>query len=149
MEAKTPFQNALKEYLQGLAVSDILFAETLKKQNKNLADCETYILTEVKKTKRGGFADAEVYAMAVHYYDEDSIVVGKPIKAQVVINKSLPAPKEDPKPTVKKADVKPTAKGNYSELFTSDLLEDRPQDQWFLQTTYSRSLNLSKYLFNS
>ena len=78
-------------HLEGLAAADPLFAETLKKPNKNIGDCTNYILNEVKKSGKQGFVDEEVFAMAVHYYDEDDIKPGKAINGTVVVNHSIPA----------------------------------------------------------
>lgn len=91
-ESNNPFKEALKGYLEQLATQDDLFAKTLEKPNKNIDDCATYILNTVKKSGRQGFADDEIYSMAIHYYDEDTIVVGEKVSARVVINKPLAAP---------------------------------------------------------
>lgn len=91
-----PFKEAITNHLQEIASKDELFANTLLKPNKNIDDCATYILNEVKKTGRQGFADDEIYNMAIHYYDEDSIEVGEKLSARIVVNHSLAAP---PKPT--------------------------------------------------
>ncbi len=90
MKATDPFKETIKNYLANLSKSDSLLTETLKKPKKNIDDCVTYILTEVKKSGKNGFADDEIFGMALHYYDEDSIVVGKSISSQVVVNHSLP-----------------------------------------------------------
>jgi hypothetical protein len=55
------------------AEEDVLFAETLKKENKNIDGCINYILQTVHKSGCNGFEDSEIFGMAVHYYDEDSI----------------------------------------------------------------------------
>ena len=77
----TPFKDKIKEYLDSLAKDDKLFAKTYKKKNKNIEECVKYILQEVQKQAKGeravGVADEEIYNLAVHYYDEDDIVVGK------------------------------------------------------------------------
>lgn len=91
-EIKDPFKEAIKVYLEQLANHDELFAKTLEKPNKNIDDCVTYILNTVKKSGRQGFADDEIYSMAIHYYDEDTITVGEKISARVVINQPLAAP---------------------------------------------------------
>lgn len=49
-------------------------------------DCVTYILNTVKASGCNGFTDGEIYSMAVHYYDEDDIEVGKPLSCQVSVN---------------------------------------------------------------
>lgn len=86
MKATDHFKNTISDHLQLLAANDSLFAETLKKANKNIDDCITYILNEVKKSGCVGFADEEIYNMAVHYYDEDDVKPGKSISANVVVN---------------------------------------------------------------
>lgn len=82
------FANAIKAYLDGRADGDELFAKTYAKENKNIEDCVTYILNEVKKSGSNGFMDQEIYGMAVHYYDEDVIEVGKKLDCQVITNQS-------------------------------------------------------------
>lgn len=91
-QLKDPFKEAIKGYLEQLATQDDLFAKTMEKPNKNIDDCATYILNTVKKSGRQGFADDEIYSMAIHYYDEDTIAVGEKISARVVINQPLTAP---------------------------------------------------------
>ncbi len=59
------------------------------KPNKNIDDCITYILNYVKESGINGFADDEIYSLALHYYDEDSIEVGKPINCNVVVNHAI------------------------------------------------------------
>ncbi|WP_183560604.1 PcfK-like family protein [Mucilaginibacter sp. SP1R1] len=84
MSVSPGFKAAINNYLQAAASKDSLFAETLKKVNKNIDECCTYIINEVQKlhkSKAIAMADEEVFAMAVHYYDEDSIVVGAPVRA--------------------------------------------------------------------
>ena len=71
------------------ANEDALFAVTYAKTNKNIDDCITYILNTVQKSGCNGFADDEIYSMAVHYYDEDSIVAGKPMNCHVVVNHTV------------------------------------------------------------
>lgn len=81
------FKHTIKEYLENRAFADPLFAETFKKPNKNIDDCIIYILNTVQKSGCNGFTDAEVFGMAVHYYDEDNIEVSKAnSSATVVVN---------------------------------------------------------------
>jgi hypothetical protein len=86
MKSTVHFKNTIKAHLDKRANEDVLFAVTYAKSNKNIDNCITYILNTVQKSKCNGFADDEIYSMAVHYYDEDSIVTGKPINCQVVVN---------------------------------------------------------------
>lgn len=110
MKGTDHFKTAIQNHLNGLAAKDELFAATLKKPNKNIDDCLTYILNQVKASGCNGFADEEIFGMAVHYYDEDDIKVGKPISGTVVVNHSatnkpkekfdiVENPKEVTKPT--------------------------------------------------
>lgn len=86
MKASNHFTRTILTYLELRAESDSLFAESFAKENKNIDDCITYILNEVQKSGCMGFADDEIYSMAVHYYDEDSIEVGKPMNGKIVVN---------------------------------------------------------------
>lgn len=89
MQASDTFTAVIQAHLQSRAESDSLFAETLKKANKNIKDCITYILNTVKSSGRNGFADEEVFGMAIHYYDEDDIKAGRDINCKVVVNHSI------------------------------------------------------------
>ena len=87
MKASNHFKNTIKAYLDQRAETDVLFALQYSKPKKNIDDCVTYILNEVKKSGCNGFADDEIYNMAVHFYDEDNIEIGMPINnAHVVVN---------------------------------------------------------------
>ncbi|MBP3768417.1 MAG: PcfK-like family protein [Prevotella sp.] len=84
------FANAIKSYLDGRAKNDELFAASYAKPGKNIDECCNYILQEVRASGRAGFADEEIYGMAVHYYDEDSIKDIKPLGAErVVVNHTI------------------------------------------------------------
>ncbi|KEQ31228.1 hypothetical protein N180_02985 [Pedobacter antarcticus 4BY] len=89
MQATDTFTDVIQAHLQSRAETDSLFAETLKKANKNIKDCITYILNTVKSSGRNGFDDEEVFGMAIHYYDEDDIKAGRDINCKVVVNHSI------------------------------------------------------------
>jgi hypothetical protein len=97
MSVSSQFKTVIQNHLNQLAANDNLFAETLKKENKNINDCCTYILNQVQKSGQMGFADEEIFGMAVHYYDEDNIEVGGKINAKVVVNHHAEAPKQKAK----------------------------------------------------
>ena len=86
MKGTEHFTRTIAEYLNQRAMTDPLFAPNLKKPHKNIEECVTYILNEVQKSGCNGFDDDEIYSMAVHYYDEDNIEIGKPINCQVAVN---------------------------------------------------------------
>jgi hypothetical protein len=111
-ETTDPFKEAILNNLQELANNDALFAKTFSKPYKNIDDCATYILNEVKKSQRNGFADEEIFNMAIHYYDEETVEIGKPISAKVIVNRSIAAPartNDTPKSTTKNADANQTS----------------------------------------
>lgn len=89
MNVTPHFKRTIQAYLAQRAMEDELFAVTYKKANKNINDCCTYILNEVRKSGCNGLTDGEVYSMAVHYYDEDNIEIGKPINARVTVNHTV------------------------------------------------------------
>lgn len=86
-------KEAIKAYLDKRAATDELFAVSYAKPKKNLDECFRYILGEARK--RGAevcMTDEEVFGLAVHYYDEDDIVVPKTaIRAKVSSSKSAQA----------------------------------------------------------
>ena len=79
MKGTEHFKDVIQNYLETRASYDELFAESFRKENKNIDECITYILTEVQRMGCAGLSDEEVYSLAVHYYDEDNIEVGKSI----------------------------------------------------------------------
>jgi hypothetical protein len=83
------FKITIQSYLEQRAQTDELFAPVYAKPNKNIDDCITYILNYVQQSGICGFADDEIYSLALHYYDEDSIEVGKPINCNVVVNHAI------------------------------------------------------------
>ncbi len=86
MKGTEHFTRTIAEYLNQRAATDPLFAPNLQKPNKSIEECITYILSEVQKSGCNGFDDDEIYSMAVHYYDEDDIEVGKATNCQVMVN---------------------------------------------------------------
>lgn len=97
------FEQVIKEYLDGYAKNDELFAGKYHNEKKNIADCCTYILNTVQKSGANGFTDEEVFGMAIHYYDEESIDIGERITAQVVINRTVELTDEEKAELKKKA----------------------------------------------
>jgi len=105
MSVSPQFKTVIENHLNQLAANDNLFAETLKKENKNIDDCCTYILNQVQKSGQMGFADEEIFGMAVHYYDEDNIKVGGKINAKAVVNHHVEPPKKTDKKEAKENPV--------------------------------------------
>lgn len=89
------FNDTIKAYLEKRADNDALFAIRFANPSKSVEDCVTYILNQVKKSGCCGFTDAEVYGMAVHYWEENEIEVSNPINCQVVVNHTVELTEEE------------------------------------------------------
>lgn len=83
------FEKAIKTYLDSRAAEDPQFAEKYANPKKSISQCCDYIVSEVEKSGRKGFADEEVYGLAVHYYDEENIDVQKGKAARVIVNHTV------------------------------------------------------------
>ncbi len=87
MEGTTSFKQVIKSFLDNKSVTDSLFTPKYASEKKNINDCVTYILNTVEKSGCNGFSDDEIFGMAIHYYDEESIDIGKAVKkGRVVVN---------------------------------------------------------------
>lgn len=95
MKATDYFKQTIQNYLELRAESDTLFAPRYHNPRKSIDDCITYILNEVRRSGCNGFADDEIYSMALHYYDEEDIDVGKPINCRVVVNHTIELTEEE------------------------------------------------------
>ena len=89
MKASDYFKQTIQTYLKNRAASDPLFAPVYANPDKNIDDCVTYILNTVKASGCNGFADDEIYSMALHYYDEPDIEVGSQINGKVIVNHTI------------------------------------------------------------
>ena len=89
------FEKTIKAYLDNRASSDELFAKSYAKEGKSIQECCRYIIAEVRKSGRLGFADDEIYGIAVHYYDEDDLGIIPSTKANVVVNHEIQLTEEE------------------------------------------------------
>ena len=80
------FNKAIKAMLDKRAASDPLFAEAYKREGKSIKECCNYIISEVEKLKRQAMTHAEVFGMAMHYFDEDIKFDGKVPQCKVVVS---------------------------------------------------------------
>lgn len=123
MKSSEAFKEAIKAYLDYRAATDELFAERYANPDKNIDDCITYILNEVKNSGCNGFADDEIYSMAMHYYDEKDIEVGKPINCNVVVNHTIELTEEE------KAEARKQAIARYQDEEIRKMRERRRPKQ--------------------
>ena len=89
------FNDTIKAYLEERAENDALFAVKFANPSKSVDDCVTYILNQVRESGCNGFTDAEVYGMAIHFYEEKEIEVGNPINCKVVVNHTVELTEEE------------------------------------------------------
>lgn len=95
MKATEHFKQTIKAYLDERAKNDELFAVSYAKENKNMDDCVTFILNQVKRSKCMGLTDEEVYSLAVHFFDEDDIEIGNSIACNVIVNHTVEFTEEE------------------------------------------------------
>lgn len=97
MKTTDLFKQTIKAYLDKRAAEDELFAKSYSKENKNLDECVNFVLQQVKASGCDGFADEEIFSMAIHYYDEDNIKDVKPMNCRIVVNHKVELTEEDNK----------------------------------------------------
>ncbi len=86
MKATEEFKRVIKAELDKRAAEDDLFAACYAKPNKSIDQCIDFIFQEVEKSGCHGFADDEIYGMAVHYFEEDDLGEIKGASGSVVVN---------------------------------------------------------------
>lgn len=89
------FNDTIKTYLEERAENDAIFAVKFANPSKSVEDCVTFIINQVQKSGCNGFEDAEIYGMAIHYYEESEIEVGALPNCQVVVNHTVELTEED------------------------------------------------------
>ena len=138
MKTTDHFKNTIKSYLDNRAQEDPLFAEKYANEKKNIDDCANYILNEVQKSGCNGFTDDEVYGMAVHYYDEESIDIGKEISCRVAVNHTVELTE------VEKQEARQKAIDNYQADYRNKILNQKKKKQEKLaeETPEVEQLNL-------
>lgn len=97
------FQQAIKAHLDKMAAQDEAFAEKYfakcEAEQDSISNCCKYITNEVqKKYKQGNSAvltDAEVFGMAMHYYDENITPPKTGTNCTVVMSKAELTPEDE------------------------------------------------------
>ena len=80
------FFDSMESFIMQKMDANDLFAKKVSNPKKNIEDCITYVINTIEKSRYKGLCDNDVYSLAVHYYEEDDIDVGKPINCRVVVN---------------------------------------------------------------
>ena len=132
MKTTDGFKKAIKRYLDDLAAKDTQFAAVYAKPNKNIDECANFILNTVKATGCNGFDDAEIYGIAIHYYEEDNLDANylKSVKCNVVVNHTPVLTEED------KAELEQKAKQDYyDKCFREQQVQKVPKKKVQTQDT--------------
>lgn len=77
-------EKVIKDYI--IANASEALTEKILNGTKNISDCLNFIKGEAKKQAISGCAiltDEEVFGLAIHYFEEDSIKPGEKIEAKV------------------------------------------------------------------
>lgn len=115
MKGTEKFKQRIQAYLKELSEVDERFAVKFWNPNKKIDDCITYILNCVKQSECAGFEDDEIFSMAVHYYDEENINIGKPLSCDVRIDHAI-EPTEDEKAQARQTAMQRAEREAYAKL---------------------------------
>lgn len=95
MKGTEKFAEVIKTYLDNLAQTDELFAKEYAKESKSIEECVKFILSEVKKSGCNGFADEEIFGLALHYYTEDNLEISEIGNCKVIVNHHVELTEEE------------------------------------------------------
>ena len=115
MKGSEKFKQRIQTYLEELSEVDERFAAKFWNPKKNIDDCITYILNCVKQSECAGFEDDEIFSMAVHYFDEENIDIGKPLQCDVRIDHVVELTEEE-KAQARQAAMKRAQDEAYAKL---------------------------------
>lgn len=117
MEQVKSFNNIIADYSNQRATEDPLFAPKFANPKKSVDECCRYILGEARK--RGttvAMSDAEVFGMAVHYYDEENIKIEKVSSGCSISSNQKVELTEEDKNAAREAAIKRLAEEQYRLL---------------------------------
>ena len=103
MTGTEAFKQTIQDYITDRSLGDPLFADKVSNENKNIDDCIKYIFNTVHKSGCNGFTDSEIFSMAVHYYEEDSVEIGNNPNLNVVVNHKVELTDEEKEKAKEKA----------------------------------------------
>jgi hypothetical protein len=109
MKGTEHFKEIIQNYLEQRKAEDALFREKAERINRPIDDIITAILNYVQKSGCCGYSDEEIYGLATHFAEEETIEIGKPIQGQVVVNHHIDLTEEE------KAEQRANALKRYQE----------------------------------
>lgn len=95
MKGTEKFAEVIKAHLDNLAQTDELFAKEYAKENKSIEECVQFILCEVQKSGCNGFADEEIFGLALHYFSEDNLEISNVGICKVLVNHHVELTEEE------------------------------------------------------
>lgn len=112
------FKETIQKYLEQRVAEDPLFAPKFANPKKSVDECCRYILREARKRGTAvAMSDAEVFGIAVHYYDEEDIKVEKESSGCSVSSSSYKVElTEEEKKSAREAAIKRLAEEQYQSL---------------------------------
>lgn len=111
------FKDTIQKYLQERVVEDPLFAPKFANPQKSVDECCRYILGEARKKGNSVvMSDAEVFGLAVHYYDEENIKVEEVSAGCSVSSSPKVELTEEEKNAAREAAIKRLAEEQYQSL---------------------------------
>lgn len=78
MKGTEHFKEIIQNYLEQRKAEDALFREKAGRINRPIDDIITAILNYVQKSGCNGFSDEEIFGLATHFAEEETIEIGKP-----------------------------------------------------------------------
>lgn len=103
------FTKVIEQHLRDFAAEDAHFAEKFNAKmacDKNsIIQCCSYIISEVRKSGRQAFHDDEIYAMAIHFFDEGMSCTEKAPSCKIVTPSKSKPKAMSPKRQVQQDDV--------------------------------------------
>lgn len=117
----------IKAYLDDRATNDELFAVAYAKEKKSLDECIAYIFQEARNLGEAVCVpDETVFGWAVHYYDEDELVVNKKATHYARVQSSSNPELSDSE----KAKILEEAKAEYKKAMVDKLIaEEKAKEQ--------------------
>lgn len=135
MKPSPAFKQIILSYLENKAQTDELFAPKFENPNKNIDDCITYIFSTVHKSGCNGFHHDEIFAMAIHYYEEENIQIDKnQFNTRVVVNQVVELTEEE-KEEAKESAIKLCIQDEYKKLHKAPVKAAKEEKTVFTQTS--------------
>ena len=116
-KTKNDAEKAILEYLEKNASEEL--KQKMQSSDKDIADCLQFVADSVRKQAVNGCAcvsDAEVFGLAVHYFEEDSIAKFGGVATTSVQTSDVAKP-VDPKPVEKKTTKQKVVESGQMSMF--------------------------------